>query len=57
MAAEKTNRKARLIELEPKYVDVTLERFLKMTGIEPTLEECGTPYTELKKIRESNDAG
>lgn len=56
LAAEKTTRKARLIELEPKYVDVTLERFMKMTGIDPIREECGTPYTKLKQIREKNDA-
>lgn len=32
IAAERTNRKARIIELEPKYCDVILYRWEKLTG-------------------------
>jgi DNA modification methylase len=32
LAAERTRRKARVIELEPKYCDVTLYRWEEMTG-------------------------
>jgi DNA modification methylase len=32
IAAEKTGRKARLIELEPRYVDVTVKRWETLTG-------------------------
>ena len=32
LAAEKTGRRARLIELDPLYVDVALRRWQEMTG-------------------------
>ena len=32
IAAEKTGRRARLIELNPTYVDVTIERWQRLTG-------------------------
>jgi DNA modification methylase len=32
IAAERTGRRARLIELDPKYVDVTIERWQRLTG-------------------------
>ncbi len=32
LAAEKTNRQARLIELDPAYIDITIERWQKETG-------------------------
>ena len=35
IAAQKVGRKAALIEIEPKYVDVTLRRFRDETGIDP----------------------
>ncbi len=35
MAADQAGRRARLIELDPHYVDVTLHRFFNATGIAP----------------------
>lgn len=35
IAAERTGRRAALIELDPLYVDVALRRFCDVTGIEP----------------------
>lgn len=35
LAAEKTDRNAALIEIDPHYCDVTLRRFQERTGIEP----------------------
>ncbi|CUH41173.1 putative methyltransferase [Ruegeria atlantica] len=32
LAAEKTGRRARLIELDPAYVDVAIRRWQEMTG-------------------------
>ena len=32
MAAEQTGRKCRMMELDPKYVDVIIDRFEKFTG-------------------------
>ena len=43
LAAEKVKRKAYVIEYEPKYCDVILYRFEKMTGIKPELI-CGGPH-------------
>jgi DNA modification methylase len=37
LAAERTGRRARLIEIDPYYVDATIERWRKMTGGEPKL--------------------
>jgi DNA modification methylase len=38
IAAERLGRSCRGIELEPRYVAVTLERFATMTGQEPRME-------------------
>lgn len=35
LSAERSGRTARLIELDPRYVDVTLDRFSRKTGIRP----------------------
>jgi len=35
IAAEQAGRRARLIELDPRYVDVTLHRFFIATGVRP----------------------
>ena len=32
IASEKTGRRARLIELDPRYVDVTIRRWQNVTG-------------------------
>ena len=32
IAAERTGRRARLIELDPKYVDVVIQRWQSITG-------------------------
>jgi len=32
IAAEKTGRRARLIEIDPRYVDVTIKRWQNVTG-------------------------
>ena len=44
IAAEKTGRKARLIEIEPKYVDVTIERWQRLTGEQAVHAETGEPF-------------
>jgi DNA modification methylase len=48
IAAEKTGRKARLLELDPVYCDVICRRFQAYTG-EPALRaEDGVPFSELE---------
>lgn len=46
IAAELTGRKARLIELEPKYVDVTIQRWQELTDLEAVHAETGKTFNE-----------
>jgi len=39
MAAERTGRRFRGLDIDPSYVDVAIERWLARTGLEPRLEE------------------
>lgn len=41
IAAEKTKRRCRMMEMEPRFADVILERYAKTTGLQPTLERRG----------------
>jgi DNA modification methylase len=45
IAAEKTGRRARLIELNPVYVDVTIERWERLTGRTAYHAETGGPFS------------
>lgn len=56
IAAEKTHRCGRLIELEPKYVDVTIRRWQKFTGEKATLMATGQTFDELAKVRQGGAA-
>jgi DNA modification methylase len=51
LAAHLTGRRAALIEIEPKFVDVTLRRFQERTGIEPTLLPEGKPLSAVREER------
>ncbi len=44
IACEKTGRSARLIEMDPKYVDVIVQRWQEFTALEATLEEDGRTF-------------
>jgi DNA modification methylase len=44
IAAEKSGRVARLIELDPKYVDVIVRRWQQFTGRRAVLEATGEPF-------------
>ncbi len=46
IAAEKTGRQARLVELDPKYVDVIVRRWQDWTGGTATLEGDGRPFSD-----------
>lgn len=52
MAAERTGRVARLIELEPKYVDVTIRRWQNATGEKAILAATGQTFYDLAKARQ-----
>jgi DNA modification methylase len=51
IAAERTGRRSFGLEYEPLYVDITLHRFHKLTGIEPLHLESGLTLNELTKAR------
>jgi DNA modification methylase len=51
IACEKTGRQARLIELEPKYCDVVVQRFQEFSGKQATLDGDGRKYAELAAER------
>ncbi|WP_019561417.1 site-specific DNA-methyltransferase [Caldimonas manganoxidans] len=47
IAAEKSGRRARLIELDPKYVDVIVRRWQEWSGQEAYREEDGFKFNDL----------
>jgi DNA modification methylase len=51
IAAERAGRRGFGIELDPRYVDLTLKRLRRFTGIEPSHLETGITFDELEKIR------
>lgn len=51
IAAEITGRRAALIEIEPKFVDVTLRRFQERTGKEPVLAASDKPFSVIARER------
>ncbi len=51
LAAEKLGRHARLIELEPRYVDVIVRRWQKFTGGTALLDGDGRTFAELAQSR------
>ena len=49
IAAEKTGRRACVIELEPVFVDVTIERWQRLTGRTAVHAETGRPFVRLNE--------
>ena len=56
IAAEKTGRRARLIELDPRYVDVTLRRYKALTGEDAVHVDSGVTFSALEAKRNGADA-
>ena len=52
IAAERTGRRARVLEMEPKYVDVAIERFEQLTGEQATHAESGLTFSQMRDWRE-----
>ena len=51
LAAERTGRVGRAIELDPYYVDVAVRRFRQVTGQDAIHAANGRPFTELEQER------
>jgi DNA modification methylase len=51
IACEKTGRQARLIEIEPQYIDVSLIRWQNFTGRQATLANDGRNFAEITRAR------
>lgn len=47
IAAEKNNRVARLMELDPKYCDVIIKRWQDFTGKQAVLESSGDSFNDM----------
>jgi DNA modification methylase len=45
IASEKSDRKARLIELDPKYVDVIVRRWQDYVGAQATRQSDGVAFS------------
>ena len=51
IAAERTGRRARLLEIEPRYVDVTISRFEQLTKADAIHADTGETYAEVADER------
>ena len=51
-AAELTGRICCGIELDPKYVDVTVQRWMELSGKQATLESDGRTFNEVAAERQ-----
>ena len=51
IAAEKTGRVARLMELDPQYCDVIVQRWQQRSGKQATRESDGVPFDALATER------
>lgn len=55
IAAEKTRRQCRGIEIEPRFVDVTIARWEKLTGKQAVLAATGETFAQVRQHRQQGD--
>jgi DNA modification methylase len=53
IAAERAGRRARLIELDPKYVDVIVQRWQEATGGRAMSDSDGRAFDDLSSKRQA----
>lgn len=51
LAADQIDRRAFCIEIDPRYVDVSIARWQRYTGKDAVLEATGQTFDELAKLR------
>ena len=57
LAAEKTKRRAALIEIDPLYVDTMIRRWQAFTGREAVCAHSGTTFAEREAAVIAHDGG
>ena len=57
LAAEQTGRRARCLEIDPKYVDVAIRRVQDQTGIEAVHTDTGKTFSEMTELRSTENDG
>lgn len=55
IACQETSRRARLLELDPRFVDVIVRRWEAFTGLQATLEDGGGTFGEISEQRGAGD--
>jgi DNA modification methylase len=55
IAAERNGRRARLVELDPKYVDVSVQRWQSFAGAPATLDETGETFADVTARRQATE--
>ena len=53
IAAERTGRKARALEIDPAYVDVAVRRWQKYTGKTAVLASTGESFEQVEEARQN----
>lgn len=53
IACQETGRRARLLELDPRYVDVIVRRWEEFTGLQAVLDAGGMSLADLRKLRDA----
>jgi site-specific DNA-methyltransferase (adenine-specific) len=56
IACERRNRKARLMEIDPKYADCICRRFQEYTGKQTVLDDDGRTFDEIAQERQKEAA-
>lgn len=52
LAAEQTGRRCYGVEVDPRYVDLTLQRWMAITGEQPVHVDTGQTFIELAELRQ-----
>ena len=56
IGCERRGRKARLMEIDPKYADCIVRRYQEYTGKQATLDGDGRPFDEVAQERRKDAA-